>query len=164
MGQQPTPRAITHVGLTVPDIDSAVQWYREVLGFQHLQGPYTREGRNERIAREIIGDFDEMRVAHLATGNQVGFELFEFPGQDPPSEPTMLDEYRRGGPHHVCVVDPDIESFLDRVEAHGGERIATTYRPAPDESYEFAYCTDPWNNYIEVFTHSHEQFVANRDG
>ena len=29
----PWPRALTHVGVTVTDLDKAVRWYGEILGF-----------------------------------------------------------------------------------------------------------------------------------
>jgi catechol-2,3-dioxygenase len=33
------PRAVNHVGVGVADIERAVRWYKEVLGFTLLMGP-----------------------------------------------------------------------------------------------------------------------------
>ena len=31
---------ITHVGISVPDLDAAIAWYTTVLGFHVLEGPF----------------------------------------------------------------------------------------------------------------------------
>ena len=52
------PRPITHVGVTVPDADAAVEWYRSVLGFQLLYGPveYTAgEGYFGKLVADMLG-------------------------------------------------------------------------------------------------------------
>jgi catechol 2,3-dioxygenase-like lactoylglutathione lyase family enzyme len=33
------PHALNHIGLTVPDIFSAIDWYGDVLGFTRVMGP-----------------------------------------------------------------------------------------------------------------------------
>ena len=35
--------AINYVGVTVPDIHAATEWYGEVLGFRCIKGPYLLE-------------------------------------------------------------------------------------------------------------------------
>ena len=30
---QPTPRSFSHIGLSVPDLDKAIKFYGDVLGF-----------------------------------------------------------------------------------------------------------------------------------
>jgi catechol 2,3-dioxygenase-like lactoylglutathione lyase family enzyme len=38
------PRAVNHVGVGVADIERAIRWYQEVLGFTLLMGPKTVRG------------------------------------------------------------------------------------------------------------------------
>lgn len=33
------PLAFNHIGLTVPDIFAAIDWYKKVFGFSHVMGP-----------------------------------------------------------------------------------------------------------------------------
>ena len=33
-----TPRALNHIGLTVPDIHAAIDWYGRVFGFRRIMG------------------------------------------------------------------------------------------------------------------------------
>ncbi|MDM5285539.1 VOC family protein [Peribacillus castrilensis] len=39
--------AITHVGLAVPDLDAAIKWYEQVLGFKLLAGTYSFDASEE---------------------------------------------------------------------------------------------------------------------
>ena len=35
----PTPRTFSHIGLSVPDLDKAVAFYRDILGFYVIMEP-----------------------------------------------------------------------------------------------------------------------------
>lgn len=162
MEKQPVPRSLTHVGITVPDAEEAAEWYEEVFGFQRLRGPYSRKGSDSEVASQTAGAFDEMTVVQMVTGNQVGFELFEFDSDRVDAEYREPD-YQQLGPHHVCIIDPNLEDLVDTVEAHGGEQVCPVTTPFPGQKYQFVYVRDPWGNYIEIYTHSHEQFMANQE-
>jgi len=72
-------RALTHVGLVVPDIHAALDWYSSVLGFRPLGGPILLEASSHagRIAAAIYGPrFGSCKQAQLAAGNGVALELF----------------------------------------------------------------------------------------
>lgn len=163
------PRAITHVGLTVPDIQGAVAWYREVLGFRVIAGP-SEVDRSEPIAVDVFGPrFRRMWIAHLASGNGCALELFQF--VDPPVQPPADNfEYWRGGFFHICVVDADIEALARRIDAAGGRvrsskawEMFADSRPKGRDPYLTMYCEDPYGNIIELFSHSHEQVLSNSD-
>ncbi|WP_347939991.1 VOC family protein [Peribacillus simplex] len=74
--------AITYVGLAVPDLDAAIKWYEEVLGFRLLAGPFSFDASAENkynMTNDLLGDtVKKVRNAHLMADNQVGIELFEF--------------------------------------------------------------------------------------
>ncbi|MFY0782334.1 VOC family protein [Peribacillus simplex] len=74
--------AITHIGLAVPDLDAAIKWYEQVLGFKLLAGPYSFDAGGEKktnMMNDLLGDHvKKMRNAHLMADNGVGIELFEF--------------------------------------------------------------------------------------
>ena len=163
------PRAITHVGLSVPDIHGAVAWYREVLGFRLLAAP-SEVDRNEPIAADVFGPrFQRMWIAHLASANGCALELFQFidPAPQPPADNF---EYWRGGFFHICVVDPDIAGLARSIAQSGGRvrssrpwEMFADRRPAGHEPYLTMYCEDPYGNIIELFSHSHEQVLSNSD-
>ncbi|SNR60752.1 VOC family protein [Halorubrum vacuolatum] len=156
MPTKSVPRAITHVGLTVSDITKAINWYQEVFGFQLLNEPYTIDSDDATFEHDIFGEFDRMTMAHLGTGNQVGLELFEFETSDGMTE----TDFTSPGLNHFCVIDPDIEEMINTIEENGGMQHSPIERPFDDRPYQFAFCRDPWDNHIEIYTHSYEQFMA----
>jgi catechol 2,3-dioxygenase-like lactoylglutathione lyase family enzyme len=157
-------RALTHVGLVVPDIHAALDWYSHVLGFTPLGAPILLEASSHagRIAAAIYGPgFGSCKQAQLAAGNGVALELFEF--VDPPVTARSGEfEYWRAGFFHICVVDPDIEALAARIEASGGRRRSEILTLFQGEEHRLVYCEDPFGNVVEIFTHSHEQTFANR--
>ncbi|WP_350299577.1 VOC family protein [Peribacillus frigoritolerans] len=74
--------AITHIGLAVPDLDSAIKWYEQVLGFRLLAGPYSFDTSMENklnMTNDPLGNtVKKMLNAHLMADNGVEIELFEF--------------------------------------------------------------------------------------
>lgn len=159
MAPSTPPRSITHIGLTVPDIEKAIEWYEAVLGFTLLKGPDTIRGRDADIAKEIVGDFDVMKLAHMSSGNQVGLELFEYGSTSGQTE----TDYLPPGLHHFCIIDPEIEELIERIEENSGEQHSAIHRLYSEQDYRFAYCRDPFGNYIEIYSHSYEQFMANKE-
>ncbi|WP_435361899.1 VOC family protein [Haloarchaeobius sp. DFWS5] len=162
MSAKPYPRGLAHVGLTVSDLDEAIEWYTDVLGFSHVEGPNTitaNEGHGGRQAVDVLGEFEEMHFAHLATGNQIGLELFEFTSTEGDTEPDPT----RPGLFHLCVIDPDVEGLAARIEEAGGDHHSDVWQIfEDDDEYTLTYCKDPYGNLLEIYSHSHERIYSNR--
>lgn len=162
------PRAIAHLGITVPDLDAAVEWYSRVLGFRLISPPgetvIAAGGQMAEMCADIFGEgLRSFKSAHLSTANGVALELLEF--VDPPVEPPADNfEYWRGGFFHLCVVDPDIDGLVERIVATGGRQRTKVWTMFEGDPYKLAYCEDPFGNVLEIYTHSNEQTVANRHG
>jgi Glyoxalase/Bleomycin resistance protein/Dioxygenase superfamily len=64
------PRPLTHVGVTVTDLEKAVHWYSDVLGLQVIAGPSDLVGDDSpfgSIVKDIFGaDFGRGRLVFLA--------------------------------------------------------------------------------------------------
>lgn len=162
------PHVVAHIGLTVPDIDAAVKWYTEVLGFTVLMPPVPSEvgqGHFGDIGSDIYGaNFKANKMAMLTAGNGVGLELFEFMG---PSTNTkeFTQEYApwKPGYFHFAVMNPDVEGLVQRIIENGGERISKVWDVYPGQfPYQLCYVKDPWGNVIEIFSHSNDSVMAPR--
>jgi catechol 2,3-dioxygenase-like lactoylglutathione lyase family enzyme len=160
------PCAVAHIGITVPDIEAAIAWYRDVLGFQLIAAPHdaiadgTPDG--DGSADAFGPDFHSCRMAHMASANGVGIEFFEF--VEPRTEqPRDNFPWREVGVSHICVLDPAIDELAARIEANGGRmrtsRVREVYEGDP---YRWVYCEDPFGNVVEIYSHSHEQVHSNR--
>lgn len=159
------PRALVHVGVTVPDLDRAVAWYTQVLGFDVLVPPTTVEADAShagRCAAEVFGEpFAVMRQAQLVAANGVGLELFQFlTPATVPDQPAF--DYWRTGPFHICIRDADVAGLAGRIAQTGGKQRTAVHEAFPGEPYRWCYCEDPFGNIVEIYSHNHEQVYANR--
>jgi catechol 2,3-dioxygenase-like lactoylglutathione lyase family enzyme len=100
------PRAMSHVGITVPNIDAASAWYRDVLGCYVLANPSEAndDGSNfGNVVKDIFSEeFGGLKIAHLSTVDGVGIELFQF--VEPKTYvPDNNFDYGRTGIFHICI-------------------------------------------------------------
>ena len=121
---------IGHVHLRVADLDRAVQFYREVLGFG-LTG---------------YGPDMGLPIAFLAAGDyhhHIGLNTFHSLGGTPPAEGHT-------GLHHVAIVYPDREALGEAVERLVAHDWPIDY--AEDHGATISvYLNDPDGNGLELY-------------
>ena len=154
-----------HVGVSVPDIDAAIDWYQRVFGFVLIAEPV--EVRNDgthfgNLVADICGpEFEAEKIAHMVTGDGTGFELFEFLGpRHERREDTM--EYWKNGFFHIGITDVDVHGKVEEIVSNGGIKRSDIWELFPDEGIFVCYCEDPFGNVVEVISHRYEQALANR--
>lgn len=156
---------MNHIGITFPDLDAAVPWYRDVLGCYVLSeaAEATDDGTPYGdVVKDIFGEkFGKVRIAHLATGCGVGIEMFEF--IDPKTRvPDNTFDYARAGIFHFCLTTANIETTAERILEHGGKVLSKTWKLFDAEQMRLVYCQDPWGTIIELYEAPYPLFTANR--
>lgn len=72
------PRSLSHIGLSVTDLEAAVELYTEVLGWYVIMEPTTIREEDSAIGimcTDVFGlGWTSLRIAHLATGDRLGVE------------------------------------------------------------------------------------------
>ena len=157
------PLIVNHIGITVPDIFGAIDWYCDVFGCTHIMGPrvLSADGQATAETRQVFGpDFTLMLQAHLLTGNGVGLELFE-PIDPVPEPPKSKISYRQPGPWHFAIQHPDVDGMVERIVSNGGHRHSGTHAFAPGRPWRLAYARDPWWTTIEIVSHSYAEMFSN---
>lgn len=153
------PRSCTHVGITVTDLDRAVEWYQAVLGFYQIAGPFDLIGDNSHfghIAIDIFGrGFGRGRLIMMGMGNQVGLEIFEFHQPKSVLQDNNFEYWNRSF-SHLGILDPNIEALVERIVAHGGKQHTKIWEIFPGTNRKLVLCQDPWGNPLEIYTHSLE--------
>lgn len=157
------PRIINHVAISVPDLNEAVKWYTEVLGFTVVKQAaefVADDSLSGRAVKDIHGPrLKKMKMAWLSSANQVGFEIFEF--IEPRAERRSDNfEYWKSGITHICITDPNIEELCIRISESGGKQRTEIWEIVPDKGYKIVFCEDPFGNIIEIFDHSYEQIIT----
>ncbi|WP_062266090.1 lactoylglutathione lyase family protein [Endozoicomonas arenosclerae] len=154
----PYPRNFSHIGISVPNLEKAVEFYTEVLGWYLIMPPTEISEDDSAIGvmcTDVFGEgWSSFRIAHLSTGDRIGVELFQFPQQQ---QPDNNFEYWKTGVFHFCVQDPDLEGLADRIVRHGGkQRMPVRYYYPGEKPYRMVYMEDPFGNILEIYSHSYE--------
>ncbi|KAI1609049.1 Glyoxalase/Bleomycin resistance protein/Dihydroxybiphenyl dioxygenase [Exophiala viscosa] len=147
---------INHVGISVPDLDAAVAWYTEHLGFRQLK-PNVLHKRDESIDRNKDKNFfrihpepvREVKVAYLAAGNGIGFELFEFLDPKHQVSPGFgPDMFTRTGCYHIAVTTEDPVALCEKLVGVGATQIGDPARLANGDVV--LYLRDPCGVILEL--------------
>lgn len=92
-----------------------------------------------------------LRIAHLATADRIGLELFEFDGNDAPQDNLS---FRRHGMFHLAIQDPDLEGMLAKTLAAGGKRRMSVHEYFPDKKpYRMVSGEAPFGIVFEIYSH-----------
>ncbi len=158
MASDTYPRAFSHIGLSVPDLDKAVEFYTNVMGWYVIMPPTVVPEDDSAIGvmcKDVFGEgWGQFRIAHLSTGDRVGVEMFEFRNSEPASTEF---QYWKTSIFHFCVQDPDVEGLLAKIVAAGGkQRMPIRYYYPGEKPYRMVYCEDPFGNIVELYSHSYE--------
>lgn len=118
------PKSFSHIGITVPDIHKAAKFYSEVMGWYTIMPPSEVKKETDtaigQMCIDVFGnDWDTFEIAHLATSDGIGVELFSFPHGK--KEAPEFNPFNTGL-FHFCVQDPDIEGLIEKIVAAGGKQ------------------------------------------
>lgn len=125
--------ALSHVGVTVTDLDGASKWYATLLGFE-MRIPPTQSSTHTADAalmRTMLGHrFGSLRYAILSTGSGVFLEISE--SEEPlTGRAPQPAECWRTGPWHIAVTAPAIEDVARTIQDNGGRVLTPISSLAP---------------------------------
>lgn len=156
-----TVRGIDHVGVTVPDLESATLFLVRALGAEVLydtlrraDGPNGGPRTQERLG--VPGGTEQRAIRMLSLPHGPGIELFEFSGprQLPPALPCDF------GWQHIAVYVDALDSAVDGCVRAGATLLAEPGPlPGPEQGARnrFVYLRTPWGSTLELLTYPDPQ-------
>lgn len=144
--------SVDHVGLTVPDLEVAIDFFVEALGAEVVlrAGPYDDcgyvwpgESRPERMT---------VRLAVLSHSGTHNIELLEYANRERPSSTTPPEPADPGGAHLAFFVE-DLEGVAGRLAARDDVRVLApvdTERGGPLGGLEWSYFLTSWGLVVEL--------------
>jgi methylmalonyl-CoA/ethylmalonyl-CoA epimerase len=123
-----------HVGVSVPDIEAAINWYEKMLGFKLVSDKYFAQ-LPARIAFLEHGDFS--------------IELFEVEGAQPLAEERRTPnlDIRMHGTKHIAYAVKDLKALIGRLKSKG---VSVAMDVFPMEGDLVAFINDIAGNLIEL--------------
>ncbi len=136
---------VHHTALSVPDIEAAVAFYCDVLGFEIVTQGGWDKGYVE--ADNIIGLPDTVAKTAMLRGSNIHIEMFEFAA--PAGLPQDPDHpMNNHGITHFCLQVTDIEMEYERLKQAG---MRFHCEPQNLGTTKATYGRDPFGNVIELY-------------
>lgn len=162
---QPVPglAGVEHIGLIVPDVDSATQFFSSVLGGEPIYdiGPFA--GPEDWMAGHLAGSsgahIHRLRVIAIANGPAV--ELIELTRSDGerPLEPAAPAGW------HIAFYVEDMDAALVALRAHGCQILSgpVDMTEGPSAGLSWLYFRAPWGQQLELVSYPNG-IAAYREG
>lgn len=134
---------IDHVGFVVPDLDDAITFFREVLGFELLQlfNPVS-DPVGESMANTFgVNPRAGYCGAFLVTSSGQKVELTEWSGREQTRELIDLSNINA---RHIAFSVPDLQETADYLSRQPGVEVYAI------SEYGFFYFRTPWGMHLQM--------------
>ncbi|WP_425419273.1 VOC family protein [Oricola indica] len=146
-------RGIEHVGLTVPSLDQAIEFFARVFGFEKVYelGPF-RGDDWMRSQLNVPRGTVMRRLAFLRCANGPNLELFEYETTEQAAFPPRNSDI---GGHHLAFYVDDFDAALDCLRHNEvevlGDPVARDSGPSGGQSW--IYFLTPWGLQCELVSY-----------
>jgi catechol 2,3-dioxygenase-like lactoylglutathione lyase family enzyme len=150
-GRLPGLHGTDHIGITVPNLDEAVDFFVNVIGCEPFYelGPFKSDGDWMRTHLNVHPKTVMRRLKFLRCGNGSNFEIFEYEAPDQRTEQPKNSDI--GGFHLAFYVD-DMDAAVRYLASKGvtilGEPTLRTSGPSAGQSW--VYFLAPWGLQMEL--------------
>jgi catechol 2,3-dioxygenase-like lactoylglutathione lyase family enzyme len=145
---------VDHIGITVPDLDQAREFFTDVLGCEYLYtlGPL-RDDHGHWMS-EHLNVHDRAvapRIQFFRLGGQAILEVFEY--QAPDQRPEAPRNSDIGG-HHIAFYAEDLDAAVAYLREHGVRVLGEpTASKGPHEGQRWVYFLTPWGLQCELVSY-----------
>ena len=148
----PTATNVHHVGVTVPDLDEAVDFFVDCVGAELLyrKGPFGDPDGDSMERRLGVHPDATASLAMLRCGPTTNLELFEWETPDQNDEAPPISDV---GATHLGIQVGDIEKAVEALEGRDDVEVLDgphTNDDGPTEGLTYIFCRTPWGMYLEL--------------
>jgi catechol 2,3-dioxygenase-like lactoylglutathione lyase family enzyme len=140
-----------HIGITVPDIEEGIAFFKAVFGAVEVfrTGPFDVD---DGFMSRKLGAAPHTRIRDLVflrCGNGTSVELFDYSGEDKAAPQKRPSEV---GGTHICFEVEDVFESAERLKALGVEMLEgpNTVDAGPLEGFNWVYFRAPWGLVLEI--------------
>jgi catechol 2,3-dioxygenase-like lactoylglutathione lyase family enzyme len=146
-------RGVDHIGVTVPDLAAAHEFFTGVLGCEYLYrvGPFQHDDDWMSEHLNVADDTVMRQLRFYRLGGRAIFEVFQYEaaGQRP-APPRNSDV----GGHHIALYVDDLDAAAAHLRERGirvlGEPTAST---GPSAGQRWVYFLAPWGLQFELVSY-----------
>ena len=146
---------LDHVGLTVPDINQAIEWFEDVLGAVAplTFGPFPA-GPFVASVVDVAETASIDQITMLRIGRSANIELFQYTAPDGQRHDMPKNSDWSG--HHVAFYVTDIDTAVEYMVEKGVRKMPAgpfTLAQGPAAGQTIQYFQTPWGSYIEFISY-----------
>lgn len=150
----PGIQRLDHIGITVPNLAEAHEFFTEVLGCEYMYklGPFEHPDSDWMSEHLNVHPRAVMRRLHFyRLGGQAVFEVFEYESPDQRSEPPRNSDI---GGHHVAVYVEDLDAAVTYLKDKGITVLGDpTASKSASEGQHWVYFLAPWGMQFELVSY-----------
>lgn len=148
----PGLRGIEHVGLTVPDLDAAIRFFRDTLGCAYVFDGGRHADPDHMRDQLGVAPEASLRYGFLRCACGPNLELFEYTAPDQVLTPPRNSDV---GGHHLAFYVDDVEAAVRHLRGHHirilGEPVTIENGPAAGSTW--VYFLAPWGLQLELVSY-----------
>ena len=146
---------LDHVGITVPDINQAIEWFEDVLGAVAplTFGPFPA-GPFVASVVDVAETASIDQITMLRIGHSANIELFKYTAPDGQRHDMPKNSDWSG--HHVAFYVTDIDAAVEYMVEKGVRKMPAgpfTLTQGPAAGQTIQYFQTPWGGYIEFISY-----------
>jgi glyoxylase I family protein len=144
---------VDHIGITVPDLDQAREFFEDVLGFEYLYrlGPLRGDGTWMNDHLNVPNTAVAPRIYFFRVGDQAMLEVFEYEAPDQRREVPLNSDV---GGHHIAFYVDDIDEAAAELRRRGVRVLGDpTPSKGPHEGQCWLYFVSPWGLNCELVSY-----------
>lgn len=151
--QTPVVKGIEHIGITVPDMKTALPFFKDILGFTPVTeiGPFELDDA-WREKYKIHSGAQVEKIVSLRAGDGANIELFEYKSPKGNKEVPYGDDL---GWNHTAFYTDDINNSVKYLKSKGitvlSDPNVSTAGPTAGESW--VYFLAPWGAQFELVSY-----------
>jgi catechol 2,3-dioxygenase-like lactoylglutathione lyase family enzyme len=149
-------RGMEHVGFTVPDLNTAIDFFVDVMGCElfYRLGPFQSDGDWMQTQLNVHPRSVMKELAFLRCGHGSNFELFEYSAPDQNVRQPRNSDI---GGHHLAFYVDDILTATDYLRDRNvrilGEPVVRKTGPSAGQTW--VYFLTPWGMQLELVSFPH---------
>ena len=151
----PGLRGTDHVGLTVPDLEQALEFFTTVLGCAEIyrMGPFVDEGTwfADELGLDPRAHIPVMAMLRCGSGSNL--ELFQY---EAPDQRQQLPRMSDWGGHHLAFYVDDMDAAIATLREHGVDilgQVKEGLGPEAGPGTAWVFCHTPWGLPLEFVSY-----------
>ena len=149
----PGLRGPEHIGITVPDLDQAVDFFTRVIGGELVFDGGSFGGDPEFMTRQLnVDPRAALSYCFVRCGNGANFEIFEYDVPEQHPDPPRNSDI---GGHHIAFYVDDIHAAVAHLQTHDIRILGDVQviDDGPAAGSRWVYFLAPWGLQLELVSY-----------